>query len=235
MLDELGELCGRLRADPAARVLVLSGSDSAFSAGFDLAEMPRLASLPRADLEARLARGSSVVANLHTLPQAVVAAIDGAAVGAGLAIAMAADLRLATEGSRFAAPFVRIGLSAADMGTSWLLPRLVGLGVASDLVLTGRTIDAAEALRVGLVNRVVEQRALESTADELARSLAGHSPAGVALSKELLHSSAGEPQLSAALDAECGAQAKVAGGPDLVEGLAARREGRPPRFSDRRP
>jgi enoyl-CoA hydratase/carnithine racemase len=161
----------------------------------------------------------------------VIAAVNGPATGGGLALALAADIRIGSPGARFNAAFVRIGLSAGDLGTSWLLPRLIGPARASEFCFTGRFMEAEEAERVGLLNRVVPEGSLLDSALELASQIAANSPGGVQLSKRALQANMEAASFAAALELENRGQALLSRGSDFTEALAAFKEKRAPRFT----
>ena len=138
----------------------------------------------------------------RALPFPVIAAVHGAASGGGMSLALAADIRLAAPTARFNAAFVRVGLSAGELGTSWLLSRLVGPGRAAEIMFTARNVDAVEAERIGLVNRVVQDLMASSIA--MARQVIGNSPAGVRMSKRALQRNHEVASYHAALELEVG-------------------------------
>src|SRR5262249_35989967 len=139
---------------------------------------------------------------VHELPQPVIAAVHGAAVGGGLALSLACDLRIAAEDAFFASHFIRVGLSSCDVGTSYLLPRLVGPTVAAELMLTGRRFTAEEALRIGLLNRVVARDRLLDTAAELAAQITANSEYGVLMTKLGFWANVDAPSLRHAIELE---------------------------------
>jgi len=217
------EAAGR---NPAVRAVVLTGAGRAFCAGQDLRE--RLAPDPPSfDEELRL-RYNPIVRAIRDLPQPVVAAVNGVAAGAGASLAFACDLRIAAEGAKFVLAFGRIGL-VPDTGATWTLPRLVGAARAAEIALLGDAVDAAAALRTGLVSRVVPADALAAEAAALAGRLAGMAPGATAATKRLL-AGAFDRRLDEALEGEAAAQAAAGAHPDHAEGLAAFVEKRPPRF-----
>lgn len=169
---EIGEAARMLRRE-GARALVLTGAgDRAFCAGYDLAEVPalRAASVPAfLDIEDT---ASGAVHAIAALPFPVVAAVGGAASGGGLSLALAADIRIAAPHAVLNAAFVRVGFSIGELGTSWMLTRLVGPGLAAELSFTGRLVDAAEALEIGLVERIAAPGAVQEEALALAREAA---------------------------------------------------------------
>ena len=152
--------------------------------------------------------------------------------GRGVALALAADIRLASPTARFNAAFVRIGLSV-DIGVSWSLPRIVGLGHASEMMLTGRFVEAEEAARIGLVNRVVPAESLLDAAYELTDAIVGNSPLGMTLTKRVLESNVDAPSLHSAMELENRNQVLATRGEDFHEALTAFREKRTPRFTGR--
>ncbi|MFH8568038.1 enoyl-CoA hydratase/isomerase family protein [Streptomyces sp. NPDC017993] len=226
----LGDLCAELRLDSAARVLLLRGAGENFCSGYDIDEVGRVASLEPLDLMALLDRQARVVSALRDLPQAVVAAVDGVAAGAGLSLALAADVRVLTSRARLQAAFVRMGLSGGDMGASWLLPRIAGFGFASDMLLSGRFVDAEEALRHGVANRVTALQDLMAAAMDTAGQIAGNSPVSLRLTKHILQANADAPSLEVALAREAPVQVAAAKSADVREAVAAFQERRAPRF-----
>ncbi len=163
----------------------------------------------------------------------MIAAVNGAAAGGGLALALASDVRIAAASARFNVAFVRIGLSGCDIGVSWLLPRLVGASRAFELLLTGRLIDAAEADHIGLVTRVVPDEDLLESALETARAICGNSPMGVRMTKEVMWSQLEIGSLQAGIDLENRTQILTSYTEDHDEASAAFRERRAPAFRDR--
>lgn len=184
MLEALLSALGRAAEDPAVRAVILTGAgEKAFSAGADIAFLN--AADPTAVRE--LARTAvEVTRRIETLGKVVVAAINGYALGGGLELAEACMVRVAARGVRLGHPEVRIGAIAGWGGTT-RLPRLVGRGRAAELLLTGAMIDADEAYRIGLVNRVVDRAMLRDEAERLARSILANSPAAVRLTWEAMH------------------------------------------------
>jgi len=233
MFYELEALTSALIDDDALRVLILTGKGKAFCAGYDLDEADELATLTpmqMLDLQELAVRALLAV---RTVRVPVIAAVNGAAAGGGLSLALAADIRLASESATFNAAFVRIGLSAGDLGASWLLPRLIGPARASEIAFTGRLVDAAEAERIGLVNRVVPEADLLDAAIDLAASICENSPAGVRLSKRALQANQEIPSYAAALELENRGQVLLTRGADMPEALAAFRQRRPANFTGR--
>ncbi|MET0726790.1 MAG: enoyl-CoA hydratase-related protein [Acidimicrobiales bacterium] len=205
LADELRSACDRIAADPDARVVVLTGAGRGFCSGLDLKDFGP--SMPAADAPAldRLRHQEDMAAlpgALRALPQPVIAAVNGPAVGGGMALGLAADVRVCATSATFGNAAIRLGLSGAEMGMSYYLPRIVGLSVAAEWMLTGRTVSAEEAYRTGLVSALVEDERLLDHALEIAGQIAAHSPLGVRLTKRALQVNTDAPDLAAALDLE---------------------------------
>jgi 2-(1,2-epoxy-1,2-dihydrophenyl)acetyl-CoA isomerase len=225
-----GELVAAFRQaarDPEVRVVILTGAGRAFCAGQDLKERLQPGPSPL-DVEVR-ERFNPIVSAIRLLDKPVIAAINGVAAGAGASIAFACDLRVAAESASFVLAFGRIGL-IPDSGASWLLPRLVGLGRATELMLLGDPVPAAEALRIGLVNRVVPAEDLLAEAGRLAATLGASAPRALALTKRAIRRAL-ETGFEASLDYEASLQGLAGRTADHAEGLAAFVEKRSPRFT----
>lgn len=233
MFDELHDVCARLASDEATRVLVITGEGRAFCAGLDLDEAAKLPEMPTPELAAGQEHWGATVTAIRGLPQPVIAAVHGPATGGGLSLALAADIRIVSTEARINAAFVRIGLSAGDLGVSWALPRVVGLGRAAELMFTGRFVDAEEAVAIGLANRAVEPGDLLPAAFEMAEQIVANSPYGVRLSKRVLQSNVDAPSLETALEVENRGQVLATRTEDMVEALEAFRAKRPPEFRNR--
>ncbi len=145
---------------------------------------------------------AGLVPKMRSVPQPIIAAVNGAASGGGLALALASDVRIAAQSARFNVAFIRVGLSGCDIGVSWMLPRLIGASRAFELLLTGRLIDAAEADRIGLVTRVVPDGSVVDSALETAELIVGNSPFGVRMTKEVMWSQLEIGSLQAGIDLE---------------------------------
>jgi enoyl-CoA hydratase/carnithine racemase len=230
MFDEFVSLQRAVDADPDTRVLVVTGSGRGFSAGLDLDEAQTLPDMPAAVMLAGQESWGRSIAGFRHMAKPVIAAVNGAAAGAGFALALGADIRVASTAARFNAAFVKIGLSGGDVGTSWLLPRLVGLGRAYEILLTGRFVGAREAADIGLVTDVVEPDALLDRALSIADLICANSPVGMALTKQVVQLNVDAPSLEAALALESRNQVLATRTDDMVEALAAFREKRTPRF-----
>jgi enoyl-CoA hydratase/carnithine racemase len=231
--QELQRLSDQLADDEDVRVLVITGAGRGFCAGLDLDDAATLTGMTVAEFMRGQESWAKSITSFHRLAIPVIAAVNGAAAGAGFSLALAADIRLAAPTARFNAAFIRIGLTGGDCGSSWLLPRIVGLGHASEILLTGRFVDAEEAVQLGLVNRVVPADQLVDTTLDLADAIAGNSPMGVRLTKQALQSNVAEPSLDVALELENRNQALASRTDDMMEGLRAFREKRAPVFTGR--
>jgi enoyl-CoA hydratase/carnithine racemase len=234
MFDDLAALPLLLRDEEDLRALIITGAgDKAFCAGFDLAEIDRLAGLGVREFLKFQELATGAMAAIRGLPVPVIAAINGAAAGGGMALALTADIRLASPSAKINAAFVKIGLSVGELGTSWTLSRLVGPGRAAEIAFTGRQVHAEEAERIGLVNRVVGAESLLDEAIALALAIASNSPGGVRMSKRALQASAEISSYAAALEMENRGQALLTRGSDMPEALAAFKEKREPVFTGR--
>ncbi len=227
---ELREGFEALDLDPEIRAIVLTGAGRAFCSGGDVEEI--IGPLLVADAEGllrftRLTCG--LVLAIRRCRKPVVAALNGTVAGAGAVIASACDLRIAAESARIAFLFTKVGLSGADMGAAWLLPRIVGLGIATELLLTGDFIGADEAFRIGLYNRVVPEDQLLDAARRLAEGLARGPSVALGVTKESLDREAAL-DLEAALEAEARAQAGCMQSPNFREAYEAFLAKREPRF-----
>lgn len=231
MFHEFNDAALALR-DSGARALILRGAgERAFSAGFDLAEVGQIAEMGVSEFLRFQEAATGGLAAIRHLPFPVIAAIHGPAVGGGLALALAADIRLAAPSAKLSCAFVRVGLSCGELGTSYLLTRLIGYGRAAELGFTGRVVDAAEAARIGLVNRVVPAESLFPEADALAAAISRNSPGGIRMSKRALLRNQEISSYAAALELENRGQALLTRAEDMPEALAAFTERRPPNFT----
>ena len=230
LFTDLADLQRTVDADPSARCLVLTGAGPGFCAGLDIDLAQELPGLPAEEFYARQQRWADAVVGFIRMRTPVIAAVNGAAAGAGLGLALAADIRFCSPEARFNAAFVRIGLSSGDVGCSWTLPRIVGLGRAMEILLTGRFVAADEAERIGLVNAVVPADRILEHALDTAAAIASNSPFGVQLSKEIVHVNIDAPSLAAAVELENRSQVLASRSPQMAEALTAFLERRPPRF-----
>lgn len=224
-----------LRTDTTVRVVVLTGAGRAFCAGLDLngyGEVAPPAAGPVQRMFAVQEHIAGLIEDLRRLPQPVICAANGPASGGGMALMLGSDLRIASRLARFNAAFVRIGLSACDIGTSWLLPRLVGAGRAHELMLTGRFVDAEEALAIGMVTHLSEPDQLLDDALALAETVLANSPAGVRMTKQVMWSALEIPGQRAAIDLENRTQVMLTQTSDHQEAMQAFLERRTPAFRD---
>ena len=227
---ELTDTFAALRNEPKVRAVVITGAGRAFCSGGDVHDI--IGELFKRDMEGLLEftrMTCELVANIRDLHKPVIASLNGTTAGAGACIALASDIRIAAEEAKIAFLFVKVGLSGADMGAAYLLPRVVGLAKATELLYTGDFISAAEAERIGLYNRVVPGSQLKATTQELAERLAQGPAFALAKTKELLDREA-HMNLSAALECEAQAQAICMQHPDYREAYEAFVAKRTPQF-----
>jgi 2-(1,2-epoxy-1,2-dihydrophenyl)acetyl-CoA isomerase len=230
MRQELVAGLDEVEADEAVRVLLLTGAGGHFCAGGDVKSM-RARRSTAAEGRARVELLNRMVLRLVDFPRPTLAMVDGYAVGAGTNLALCCDVVVASERARFGELFNKIGL-VPDGGGTWLLPRLVGLARAKELIFTGEVFDAAEAARIGLVNRVVPAADLERVARALAEKIAAGPPGVLGLAKHMVNRAA-TSDLAAALDLEAYSQGLAVASDDHQEGLAAFFEKRTPKFTGR--
>ncbi len=215
-------------AERSVRVLIITGSGKAFAAGADINELLKrdpIAAINAAKL------GTELFTKIEELDIPVIAAVNGYALGGGCELAMACDIRIASEKARFGQPEINLGIIPGAGGTQ-RLPRLVGLGMAKKLVLTGEIIDAHEALRIGLVDEVVEQDRLMERAKEVARKIVEKSPLAIKIAKRALNASMNMP-LREGLKYELSLFAILFASEDAKEGMRAFLEKRKPEFKGR--
>lgn len=230
---ELERLAWELQADEAVRVLVLTGAGQGFCSGGDVHEI--IGELVKRDVKGMLAftrMTGAVVRNLRMLEKPVIAAVNGVAAGAGAVLALAADFRLLSDRAKFAFLFTKVGLAGADMGAAFLLPKIVGLGRATELLILGDLIDAATAERYGLAYKVVAHDQLMETTRALARRLAEGPRQAFGMTKRMLNNEWGMDLLTA-IESEAQAQALLLMSDDHREFYRALTEKRPPRFTGR--
>jgi enoyl-CoA hydratase len=220
-----------LSADRDLRVVVLTGAGSAFCAGGDLSWLEIGAGANVDELRARMLPFYRTWLAIRDLDVPTIAAVNGPAVGAGAALAFACDLRYAAAEARFSVPFTGLGIHAG-MATTWLLPEIAGLAVARELLLTGRSVDAEEAVRLGLVNRTYPGADLLKEVVSVAEGIAAQAPVATRLTKIAL-ASGGHASFEDALRWEALAQPVTMATNDMVEGVAAARERRKPTFTGR--
>ncbi|MGN6125228.1 MAG: enoyl-CoA hydratase/isomerase family protein [Humibacter sp.] len=232
MFLDLEREARELGRDASVRVVVITGAGRGFCSGYDLADAKGLPDLTPQGMLDRQELAMRALLAVRELRVPVIAAVNGAAAGGGLSLALAADIRLASPSASFTASFTKIGLSAGDLGVSWLLPRLIGPGAAAEIAYTGRTVRAEESAALGLVNSVVDGDVLSAALD-LAEQIAANSPAGVRLSKRALQANLEVPSYAAALELENRGQTLLTRTDDMAEALAAFLEKRPAEFANR--
>jgi enoyl-CoA hydratase len=225
------ELMAALRTDPDVRVVVVTGAGRAFCSGGDIGWIGSEPDAQVADLRRRMLAFYDGWLSIRSLEVPTIAAINGAAVGAGAALALACDLRYAAASARFSVPFAALGLHPG-MLTTWMLPEVVGVAAARDLLLTGRMVDAEEMLRLGLVSSVSGDDGFLDGVLHAAHTIAAGAPIATRLTKVAL-ARGGHADYAAAREWEGLAQSVTLATEDLLEGLAAAREKRPPRFTGR--
>jgi enoyl-CoA hydratase/carnithine racemase len=228
---ELRDTFMALDTQPGVRAIVLTGSGRGFCSGGDVEDIiGALFGRDAAGLHEFTRMTCDVVRNMRRCRRPIVAALNGTVAGAGAVLAAASDFRIASETAKIAFLFVKVGLSGADMGVSWLLPRLVGAGHAAELLMTGEFITAQRALEIGLYHRVVPVEKTLAEATAFAVRLAEGPAEGIAVSKHALDLEA-SMTLEQALDHEARVQAELMVHPDYREAYEAFREKRAPRFA----
>lgn len=228
MYRELVRVTGEWAQGDVVKVVVLRGAGKAFCAGGDVDGI--IGDLLQRDAAEHLAFAKmtcDVVRNLRQMPQPVIAQVHGMAAGAGAVIALASDLRYLGRSARFAFLFTKVGLTGADMGAAWLLPRVIGAGRASEMLLLGDTVDADECLRAGLANRVVPDEELAALVAKTAKRIASGPTLAFSTTKRMLQREL-DMDFASALEAETIAQSLLLMAEDHREFHAAWREKRPP-------
>src|SRR5687768_14004489 len=227
---ELTDTFAALGDETAVRAVVITGAGRAFCSGGDVHDI--IGELFSRDMEGLLEftrMTCELIRNIRALPKPVIASLNGTTAGAGACIALASDIRIASEEAKIAFLFVKVGLSGADMGAAYLLPRVVGLAKATELLYTGDFISAQEAERIGLYNRVVPLEQLSATTQEMAERLAGGPGFALAKTKEMINREL-DMNLSTALECEAQAQAICMQHPDYREAYEAFVEKRAAKF-----
>jgi enoyl-CoA hydratase len=236
LCQELHEQLSSIAPERSCRAVILTGAGRAFCAGLDLhgygAAPGNDGSDDPRDRLANQQHMSTLVLALRDLPQPVIAAVNGPAAGFGLALALACDIRFAAPEAVFRAAFINIGVSNCDMGTSWLLPRLIGASRSHELMLTGRRVDAREALGIGLVADVVDADQLSARALQAAAQIASLAPWGVRLTKRGMWSALEIPSEQAAIEYEDRQQIMATFGRALPEAVDAFLNKRDAEFAD---
>lgn len=227
---ELTDFFAKLGAEKSVRVVIITGAGRAFCSGGDVIDI--IGELQGRDAEGLLEftrLTCDLIRNMRALPKPIIASLNGTTAGAGACIALASDIRIAAAEAKIAFVFVKVGLAGTDMGATYLLPRMVGLAKASELLMTGDFVEASEAERIGLYNRVVPRDQLERVTREFAEKLASGPALGIAKTKEMLNREL-HMSFESALEAEAMAQALCMQTPDFKEAHAAFIEKRPAKF-----
>jgi enoyl-CoA hydratase len=227
LVEQLHTTLDEIRADNDCRVVVLTGAGRGFCSGLDLTdpnppEAGGGTEFPRSGMRWQ-ERIADLTAKLHRLRQPVIAAVNGVAYGGGFGIAMACDIRIASDSARFCTQFIKLGIGGCDIGVSYTLPRVIGAGQAFDLILTARVVDAQEALRLGIVSRVSQGSVLDD-ALQIAETLCGYGKFGVESTKQVLWANLDASCLEAALHVENRSQILAGAGGQLGEATAAFRD-----------
>lgn len=227
MLDELYHLFRRLDDEPDIRVLIVTGAGRGFCSGADLKSrrlssgegIQAFASAP-VHLERIQKRYSGIIKELRRISQPVIAAVNGPAAGGGMTLVLASDIILASPEASFTPSFINIGLSGGELGTTYFLPRMVGIARASEILMTGRTLRAEEADRIGMLSRLVPAETLLETARQTARQMLEKSPRGLRLTKETIRQNLDAPSLENAIELENRNQSMLCTAPEFFEAVA---------------
>lgn len=251
MVEDLHKILDNLMINLDCRVLILKGEGRAFCAGLDLKESLVLGTkdapqelkdrfyfldVPKNDNIKLFVytqwRLSQIIVKMRKISQPIIAIIQGAAAGGGFTFALASDIRIAGENAKFNNAFIKLGVSGSDMGSSYFLPRLIGMSRAAEILYTGRFIDAYEAERIGLVLKIVEgdENQLIDSAIDLAKNMINKSPLGLKLTKQAINLSLDSPSLDTMIEMENRAQAISSRSKDMKEGVAAFFEKREPKY-----
>jgi enoyl-CoA hydratase/carnithine racemase len=237
LVAELHDALRALAADPSCRAVVLTGAGRGFCAGLDLGGFGVVAGTEEAGPVQRswaVQRTiAALVQEIRRLPQPVIAAVNGPAAGGGLALVCASDIRIAAATAVFSTSFIRIGVTGCDIGTSWLLPRLVGAARAHELMLTSRRFDAQEALRIGLVTEVTEPEHLAERVDQTLDALLQAPPMSLSLTKQGMWLALEIPSFDAMVELENRQQILTAQTADAGEAMAAYVGRRPAEYHNR--
>lgn len=228
MVSELHHYFDSLQTDYSVRVVVLRGAGRMFCAGLDMKDPERKPSRNADDGMISQRSFSGLVMKMRRAPQPMIGLLHGYAAGGGFSIALGCDVRIAAEGTKMNCAFIKIGLSGCEMGSSYHLPRLIGTSNAAELLYTGRFIDAARALRLGLVSDVVPEADLMAVGESLAADMIATAPLGLRLTKEAFWASVDAQGLDSAIAMEDRNQILTVANGDLDEGIAAFLEKRRP-------
>lgn len=233
MAHQLRSYFQGLNARSPVRVVVLQGAGRAFCAGLDLKAQPPAGERSVDELLSFQQGVRDIMLAMRRCPQPIISIVQGAASGGGFALALASDIRLATPDARMNAAFIRIGLSACDVGVSYFLPRMVGSSVAAEYLLTGRFLLAERAYQLGLVSRVAPLPELQAEAHAMAHEMLSATPLGLRLTKDALGHAVDAGSLEAVIALEDRNQVLCCQGEDFQEGVQAFLERRPPQYGRR--
>lgn len=237
LVEGLHRILDQIAIDPESRVVILTGAGKGFCAGLDLTgygAAPHTNHLGAIQSSFAVQKHiASLISHMRSIPQPIIAAVNGAAAGGGLALVLGSDVRLGSRSSKFNVAFIRVGFSACDIGTSWLLPRIVGVARAQEMMLTGRVIDAQEAHRIGLVVELFDDDQLMDAALAKAELIKSNTPFGVALTKEAMWTALEIPAMQSAIDLENRQQIMAAQTADAREAMMSFVEKRTPEFKNK--
>ena len=237
LVSELHRELRELNSDLACRVVILTGAGRGFCSGLDLTGFGTIKgadSLGPTQRTWQVQRSiAALVQEIRRMPQPVIAAVNGPAAGGGLALVCASDIRIASTSAVFSTSFIRIGVTGCDIGTSWMLPRLVGAARAHELMLTSRRFDAAEALRIGLVTDVVEPDLLADRVGAMAVSLLAAPPLSLSLTKQGMWLALEIPSFDAMVEVENRQQVLTSATADAAEAMESYRGRREPEYRNR--
>ena len=246
MVEDLHALFDDLITNLDCRVLIMKSEGKVFNAGQDLSDAAVLKSKKKPDHLKKYNyldipevvksfmyyqwRISDLIIKMRKVSQPIIALVQGASMGAGFSVAMAADIRIATKNAKFNAGYINIGLTGSDMGSSYFLPRLIGMSRASELLYTGRFLEAEEALKFGFVLKIVEDDKLDDSGFELAREMLTKSPLGLRMTKQAINLSLDSPSLETMIQLENRGQVLSGSSKDVWEAFNAYTEKRDPNF-----
>ena len=234
MVEDLHAIYDHLMLNLDCRVVILKGAGKGFCAGLDLKEAPTLESRkqpekfkkfeflkPTESIKKRMYfqwRIADIIVKMRKISQPIIALIQGAAAGGGFTFALASDIRIASEKAKFNNAFIKIGVSGADLGSSYFLPRLIGLSRAAEILYTGRIFDVVEAEKIGLVLKIVKEEELMDSGMELAKNLLAKSPLGLRMTKEAINLTLDSPSLETMIQLENRTQVVCSSSKDAVTG-----------------
>ena len=235
MVEEIHDVLNRIEREPDTRILIFTGEGRGFCSGTDLkAGRSKNNGNTKRDISEQMRRQrriADIPIHMRKIPQPIIAAVNGVAAGGGFSFSMACDIRIAVKSARFIASYINIGLGAGEIGSSYFLPRLVGVSRASEILYTGRDVWAEEAERIGLISKMVDDGEAVNAALEMAGIMLGKSPFGLAMTKEVLNHSIDAPNPEAALYMENRTQSLAVCTDDFKEAVTAFQEKRAPNYS----